>query len=375
MSRAWSRTLAGSYTPVTRVTLTNEFQTGTSPHGTRITIVDGLVTLDGAADTYGSLDLSVLGEHWPDPRDLDSTLNPYGVEAYVETGVWYSDDLIELCPLGYYRVKRLAQADADRLVPIEVTGQDRMSRLARARLLTPRLFPADTTNGEFAEALVTEVMPDAVIVWDDEIEDEPLGRDILVEDSRRGALGSMAIAAGKVMRFDGEGQLVFFSPSNPYDSRPVATFASGKGGVLVNVARELTDMGVVNAIVARGDGADQTGSAYAVAYDLEPTSPTRYDGPFGPSPDFIKSSVITSNDQAVAAAQAELRRRAGLPHSISFQVSPQPHLTPDDYIAVQRGSVGALDWHMIASLTIPLMPGRTMGGATRQQLITPGVTS
>lgn len=368
VSAKWARTVAGSWTPHFRATMCSFFQTGSSPDGTRVPIVTGKVALDGAADIYANCELSVPGEYWPDEHDPDALIAPYGVEVYLQAGIKYRDDLVELVGLGYFRVRAIGQEDAPRLGVIDLTGEDRMSTIARAKLLAPRSFPASTTNGEFATALVTEVFPDAVIEWDDEQENAELGRDILVEDDRRGALGSMAASIGKIMRFDGRGVLVFFTPSNPIETTPAARLVAGRGGVLSSVSRELTDAGVVNAVVARGDGADDVGAAYAAVLDLEPSSPTRYDGPFGPSPYYLTSSLITTDDLAVIAAQTELRRRSGLPHTLHFEISPRVELEPDDLVHIEhRHGVGR---HIIASLDIPLTPGLSMTGVTRQQLVT-----
>jgi hypothetical protein len=367
VSAKWGRTVTGSWTPVYRVTACSFFQTGSSPVGTCVPIMAGKVDLDGAADIYATAELTVAGTFWPEPTEPDALLAPYGVEAYVQAGMKYRDDLIEMVGLGYFRLRTLGQDDATTSGPLELIGEDRMSSIARAKLLAPVAFPASTTNGEFATALVTEVFPDAVIEWDDELENAALGRDVIVEDDRHAALKSMSVSIGKIMRFDGRGVLVFFTPPNPLESAPAARLTAGADGVLCKVSRELTDAGVVNAVVARGDGADEVGAAYGLVLDLDPASPTRYDGPFGPSPSYITSSLITTDDVAVAAAQTEMRRRGGLPHTIDFEVSPRFELEPDDLVHVEHTyGVGR---HVIASLSIPLVPGQTQSGVTRQQLV------
>lgn len=368
VSAKWARTVTGSWTPFYRVTACAFFQTGSAPIGTRVPIMGGHVSLDGSADIYATCDLTIDGFYWPEPNDLDATIAPYGAEVFVQAGIRYRDDLVELVGLGYFRVRTIGQDDATTLGVIDLTGEDRMSTIARAKLLAPRAFPAETTNGEFAAALVEDVFPDAVIEWDDNLDDAPIGRDVIVEDDRRAALDSMAVSIGKIMRFNGVGVLTFFTPANPIETRPAARLVSGRGGVLSAVSRELTDAGVINAVVARGDGADQVGAAYAAVLDLEPTSPTRYDGPFGPSPYYLTSSLITTDDLAVIAAQTELRRRSGLPHTLNFEVSPRFELEPDDLVHIEhRYGVGR---HVIASLDIPLMPGGAMTGVTREQLVT-----
>jgi hypothetical protein len=367
VSAAWARTAAGSFTPFFRATVLDYFQTGTAPIGTRVPIVDGEVTLDGSADVYASGRLTLPGSYWPDPHG-DHLVAPYGPEVYLQAGIKYRDDLVELVGLGYFRIRTVGQKRATISGPVEMSLSDRMAGIGRAVLLAPIAFPAATTNGEFAEALVTEVYPDAEIEWDDEIENLPIGRDVVVEDDRLAPLKSMALSVGKIVRFDHRGVLVFFTAPNPLDSQPVARLYGGRGGVLSEVSRDLSDEGVINAVVAKGDGADEVGGAYGLAIDLDPASVTRYDGPFGPSPSFIKSSLITSDDVAIIAANAELRRNAGLPHSLAFEVSPNYALEPDDLVEIEQpNSIGR---HVIGSLTIPMIAGAIMSGVTRLQHMT-----
>jgi hypothetical protein len=367
VSAAWLRTITGSHTPVVRATFTTQYQTGTSPVGTRVPIVDGSVTLDGSADFYTTGTLVIPGEYWPDPHG-DSVAAPYGTEVYLERGIRYSDDLVEYVGLGYLRVRRNGQENADLSTPVECSLEDRMSVLARAKLLAPVAVPASYTYGQLAAALVLDVFPDAEIEWDDDMDSQPIGRDIVVESDRVGALKSLALSAGKVVRWDHRGVLVFFSVPDPLDARPVATLRGGRDGTLAAVKRELSDTGVVNAIVARGEGADEVGGAYAVAIDNDPLSPTRYSGPYGPSVEEITSSLITSDDQALIAAEAGLRRGRGLPYALSLEVACRPELEPDDLVYAEHGGALGLARHIISTLEIPLL-GSTMSGQTRLQYL------
>lgn len=367
VSGAWLRSVRGSFTPYVRATVLDEFQTGASPTGTRVPIVDGTIDLDGLADVYATGKLTVPGAYWPDQHG-DALIAPYGPEIYVEAGIMYRDDLVELKGLGYFRIKVINQKDAVVRGEIDMSLSDRWSGLARASLLRPAAFSAAITNGDFVEALVGEVYPDGLIEWDDAtVRDTPIGRDVIVEDDRAAAIKSCVVSAGKVVRFDHRGILVINSPVNPEDTPVAARLTHGRYGVLSDVSRELTDEGVVNVVVAKGDGTDDVGAAYGVAFDLDPESPTRYNGPFGPSPKYVTSSLITSDDIAVVAAGAELSRAAGLPFNLSFTISPRYELEPDDLTHIEYPyGVGR---HLIASLSIPLIAGRTMTGTTRQQLI------
>lgn len=367
VSGAWLRSVSGSFTPYVRATVLSDFQTGTSPTGIRVPIVDGSVSLDAAADVYATGKLTVPGSYWPDPHG-DQLIAPYGPEVYLQVGILYRDDLVELLGLGYFRIKIVGQKHAALNGDIDMSLSDRWAGLARATLLQPAQFSAAITNGEFVEALVAEVYPDGTIEWDDAtVRDQPIGRDVLVEDDRAAAVKSCVLSVGKVARFDHRGFLVVRSVPNPLDAPVAARLTHRRGGVLVEVSRELTDDGVVNVVVAKGDGTDEVGAAYGTAFDLDPLSPTRYGGPFGPSPRYVTSSLITTNDLANIAAGAELSRNSGLPHTLSFEISPRYELEPDDLVHIEHPyGVGR---HLISSLDLPLVAGQTMTGTTRQQFV------
>lgn len=371
VSSKWLRTITGSYTPFYRATVLDYFQTGTAPVGTRVPIVDGKVTLDGAADIYATGALDIPGSYWPDPHG-EQLVAPYGPEVFVQAGILYRDDLVETKALGYFRIKRAAQRQATTAGAVALDLSDRMAGIARATFLAPRAYAATMTNGQLATALVSDVYPLGTIEWDDAaVRDAPIGRDIVVEEDRHGALKSLALSTGKIMRFDGRGVLTFRTVLNVFEAPVAARLVSGRNGLLVEASRELSDEGVVNAVVARGDGADEIGAAYGLSIDLDPNSPTRYDGPFGPSPLYLTSSLITSNDVAVIAANAERTRRQGLPHTVNMEFSPRHDLEPDDLVQVEH--TYGVGWHFLASLEIPLIAGARMSGVSRLQYVQFGV--
>lgn len=366
VSARWKRTIGGSFQPFFRATLVTSFQTGTSPTGDRLPILAGYVSLDGAAAVRGSLDMTTDGERWPVQRG-DVALAPQGSEVFVEVGISYSDSLVEMLSLGYFRIKSLGQDESTVHGPIRIGGQDRMSGIVRAGLLAPRSYAAETTVGQFVDDLVLDVYPLAEITWDDDTNLLPLGRDVVVESSRYEPLSNVAQAYGKLMYWDYAGRLTFVSTPDP--DRPVAAFRSGKGGTLMSAPRELSDEGVVNAVVARGDGADELGGAYGVAVDSDPNSPTGYFTNFGPAPDFITSSLIVSDGQANAAARAELLLHSGIPYSVAFTSTWRPEIEPFDAVEIEADDTGTREWHVVTALKIPIVTAAQMSGGTRQKSV------
>lgn len=365
VSNAWKRTVGGSYTPFTRVTLCQDFQTGSSPLGIRLPIASGRVVHDGDADVYGRLeDMAIPGSYWPENYG-DTSLAPYGVEAYVQVGIKYSDDLLELLGLGYFRLQVLGQDKPETQGEIKVSGQDRMAKLIRASLLEPIFFDRTTSVGDFVEALVLPVYPEATIEYDDDVDALTIGRDILVSDSRYAPLKAVAQSFGQRVYWDHRGVLVFRVVPSP--TTPVATLKGGQGGGLLASPRELNATNVVNAVIATGTGMDDVGTVRGIAVDTDPRSPTNYTD-FGPAPVTINSPLLVSNTQCGAAAQAELNRSAGLPYNVSLQTSPRYELQPDDCVLVDQRSM--FEPHVLSVVTFPLLPGSFQDLATRQQLVT-----
>jgi hypothetical protein len=138
------------------------------------------------------------------------------------------------------------------------------------------------------------------------------------------------------------------------------------------MSRGLTREGVYNAVVATGEAGDTTAPARAVAYNLDPDSPTYYNGSFGPVPMFYSSPFITTNTQALAAATTLLRQQLGLPYQVDLSSVANPALEPYDVLAIKypkRGRWRSLrtETHIIDEVTIPLVPTQPVTLKTREQ--------
>jgi len=365
VSAAWTRTITGSHRALYRATVVTTYQTGVQPTGTRLPILGGDVVLDGTAAVRGSLDLTTTGAAmWP-TRAVD-LLAPYGNEIHVERGIQYTDALVEYKSLGYFRIETVEQ-DEPPDGPIRITGQDRMAGIIAARLLKPQQFASGTTLGSIATTLVTQVYPGASVQWDDATDATVLVRSLVADDDRFTFLDQLIRGAGKRWYWDHRGVLVIRTP--PSTTTPVWDIHSGPGGVLVEVSRRLTRDGVYNAVVASGEAVDTYDPPRATAYDLGPSSPTRYDGRFGPTPYFFTSPAIQTKVQALAAAQTELRRRLGLPYVMDLSAVPNPALEPDDPVSVRVPRQGR-QTHVLDRVTIPLRDGAAMTAQTREQSLT-----
>jgi hypothetical protein len=359
---AFLRRVRSSHQMCTRVRVVTGFPVGTDPDGVEITVTDGTVTMDATADIRSIVDLSVAGTAWP--SSAAGLLAPYGNELYIERGV-ESGNSREWVSLGYFRINTVNQDDAPS-GPIRIDGRDRMANIKDARLLSPVHFGKGTSVEDVVAFLVNEIYPDAVPVFDFDAGATTLGSAQIATEDRYGFLLDLAKSLGKVFHFDYTGQPVMVSVPDPSD--PVFDITHGRGGVLVQASRSLDRDGVYNAVVASGEHPESdVPPVRAVARDMNPDSPTYWNGTFGHVPRFYTSSFITTLNQAGKAAESLLASSIGLPHNVAFQAVPNPALEPDDPVRVSYSDNERVEVHVLQTVTMPLGASSAMAATTREQ--------
>lgn len=356
-------TVRGSHAMASRARVCAPGQTGVDPVGVEIPIVAGDVKLDATAEIRATLDLTT---EWEFPTSASGLLTPYGNELFVERGIVYGDGGTEWVSQGYFRMYETDQPNAPD-GQIQLDGRDRMSGIIDARPLAPMEFGAGTSVAAIFNFLVGEVYPGAIILFDFDAGATTFPSSHVLEDDRYSFLKDIADSLGKVMYWDYAGRLRVETAPDP--TVPVFTVNHGRDGVVASVARRLKRDGVYNAVVATGEQAGETPPVRAVAYDLNPNSPTYWNGPFGKVPKFYSSTFITTTEQAQAAADAMLARQLGLPYNVDFSMVPNVALEPLDPIELSYANRLTAERHVIQTLTVPLDAGGVMQATTREQIL------
>lgn len=363
VSNRFLATLRGAHQMVAEARIVAPGQTGVNPTGVSIPLLSGDVQVDGSAQVRSTLELTTGGAGmWP--TSATDALAPYGNEVFVRRGIRYGGGTTEWVSLGYHRLDTPEQDDAPD-GPIRLTGQDRMAGIIDGRLTAPRQFAATATYGQVMSVLVGEIYPWATIEWDDDTNDQTIGRQIITDDDRYKVLNDLVMSVGKTWWWDHRGILVVRTPTAV--SQPVWTVNHGRGGVLVSLSRRLTREGVYNGLVVTGEGADTSVPVRAVVVDNNPASPTYWYGPFGKVPRFYSSPFIVSHGQAASAATTMLTQYLGLPYAVDLTAVPNPALEPGDSIRVVYP--GRSEMHIIDRLTVPLVADQPLTGSTREQSI------
>lgn len=360
--QAFAGPVSGSHAAKFRAQVLTSFQTGSDPDGVDLRLINGSVEFDATAEIRASGGVTVVGD-WPRATNLD--LGPYGTELFLSRGVDTGEGGILWSSLGYFRINETAQADAAR-GPLHLDLSDRMATIIDSRFLQPRQWLQGTAVGDIVNEIVTEVYPNAVVIWDDDSDLSELGRSLIAEESRYEVLLTLAEGLGKIFYWDNIGRLSFLTA--PDEDTPIWEVKAGQGGVMVKADRSISRDGVYNAVVVTGEGADQITPVRAVAYDAQESSPTFFGGPFGRIPKFYSSSFITTQAQANNAAQNILRRSLGAPYDVGLSTVPNPALRPYDVIRVVYND-GNRETHIVERVTIPLDVTSTLSISTRQSTI------
>lgn len=354
--------VTGSHTAKFRAVAVDGFQTGITPTGLDLKLIDGEVELDATADVRGAGSVTVA-EPWPKTRNL--SLAPYGSELFLARGVDLGGGGVLWAPLGYYRINEVEQDSAAR-GPLGLSLEDRMSTIIDSRFIAPRQWVQGTSVGDIVDEIVLEIYPDADIVFDDDSNLSELGRSLIAEESRYEVLTTLAKGLGKIVYWNGEGRLVF--ETIPDEQTPIWYVNAGPNGVMVDSKRSLSRAGVYNAVVVLGEGTDDLTPVRAVAYDAQESSPTFFGGPFGRVPRFYSSPFITTQAQAEGAAVNLLRQSLGAPYDVGVSAVPNPALKPYDVIRVVYDD-GTRELHIVEKVSIPLTVDAALDISTRQSTI------
>ena len=177
--------------------------------------------------------------------------------------------------------------------------------------------------------------------------------DVFYSGSRGDALQALALAASADVYFDADGNWIFTRPAG--DSDPVWRVDASEDGVMIGADESLSRTGVYNGVLVQGQNAATDAPLAALVVNDEPTSPTRWGGPFGKVARVEQSSSVQTVEQAEQAAQSLLDRRLTLQRSLSVTAAPNPALEAGDVITVAFPD-GREEDHVIDVVRIGLTP-------------------
>jgi len=353
-------TLGGSY----RLSVWADVWYANQLVASEIPITGGSISFDISQDISSRLEI-VVGDSGRDLTPVFPTdpLGCYGQEININVGVAGGSALAEPLSLGWFRIQHTevnqkwyrnsSGAWRSGGSVINVTALDRMATLADARLLAVQQPPLGSTVFSEIRRLLGNLVPMGVI--DSELADAQVPSNIVYEQDRVVNIVSLARALGAIVKMDSNGYLNV-KRATAYGDTPIWTFTAGEGGTIIDYSVQMSRDGVYNSVMVTGEANQDLAPCIAIAYDLDPNSPSRWGGPFGEVPMFYSSPLITTYPAAQMAAATRLNNMIrGRDREFTFSVVPNHVVELDDPVEVilpDRTIPGR-----ISKLTLPLTPG------------------
>lgn len=334
-----------------------------------LAVTAGTCTIDDDADIRTSARLTVadpFGRLLPVAADM-ARLSVYGHEVQLRQGLALTPHgRVELVSLGWLRVQNVKATERWRRrdgvwvsggAELEVEALDRWARLDDDRLLAPEQPAAGATCLAEIRRLVAGRIP--LATWP-AVPDAAVPADLVYEESRTDAIRALASAANVKCYVDRNGNFTLRPREVAGGAHWVLT--GDPDGALTGIESEWSRDGVYNAVVARGETEADSAPVQAYAYETDPGSPTRWDGPFGRVPTFYASPLLTSTAAAQAAATTRLQTvLAGRDRVVTLSAVPNPAAEPGTTVVAATTPRETVTGRLV-SLELPLAPS---GGSAR----------
>lgn len=324
---------------------------GGSVIATGIPIADGSVTLDRGSQVRRSLSMTVADVSYL-PWNPTDPLAVYGQQMVLKRGIKLNGS-VEYVPLGTFRIDEPA---GDTLFgPVTLTGKSSETVIQDDPFLAPTSTRGMGGCFDVIAAFIHQTLPSATVVnatagsrnptcaiatWD-------------VQSDRWDAVTQVATAMQAEVYVDALDRFVVADIPNVLSSSVVWNVAEGEGGTLYSAARQMSRSAVYNAVVASGENTSTASAPVsAMAKDVDPTSPTRWGGPFGKVTKFFSSALLQTVTDCQAVANSMLFDATAPNVQLSVTASPNPALEPGDCLRLVYSRRKEL--YLAQSLTIPL---------------------
>lgn len=325
-----------------------------SQWGRGLPITDGgSVTVDVTQQVRRTLALTIA-DPTLNPTTAQALLAPFGVELAVAWGIRYPNGTTDYVPVGVFRVDSttITQSGQSGATGVAVVGTDRSMYINDGRFFIPTKSVGPTVVAEIAH-LVDPVMPVGTPPMVDLTgSTASCPKQVYTDKDRAGAVSRLATSINAEFFIDPNGVPTLRTLKRPAD--PAAwTIDAGANGVLLDVTPVIDRTDIFNAVVVTGERADGSAGNFAIRQDLDPSSPTYWNGPFGKKPVFFNSAIPTTDIQCQSIAATMLLKYISTGWSITLDSLVNPLLEGGDVLTVLLPD-GRIQKHLIDSFVLPL---------------------
>lgn len=140
---------------------------------------------------------------------------------------------------------------------------------------------------------------------------------------------------------------------------PLLTLMDGEGGVLTSTSTAISREYVFNTVTVVGERADGETPVSATAYDLNVSSPTYVNGPFGRKSKLVRAQAAINPAQALSVARASLQQAQAMTRVWQVSLPADPSIELGDCFSIVARGLGP-DTQVVATYVIPMTSEQPM---------------
>lgn len=345
----------------------------------RLFTTDGSVQVDRTADIRRRCTINCVdptGEITP--KNVEGLLTPFGTEIRPFRGVRYAETKeVEVVPLGVFRLSKVTVEDtpggsstsSGGTPGIVLEGYDRSRTIALDKFIVPWVIAAGTNVVQAIKDIIARTFDNLDYDSVDTTVVTPSALTYDVDGDPWKACNDLATSIGCEVYFNVLGNVVIAPPMD-IDALPSPDFdyKEGQNCTMLDLQVVYSDDPGYNGVVLSADQPDD-GSApiRSVVWDEEPSSPTYHQGAYGERPYVLTDSVVTTQDDADAAAAALLATLLGYSSQVAITAAVNPATDAGTVIAIKRVQSGVNDVYLVDATSIPMLGSETMTLTLRQR--------
>lgn len=332
------------------------------PTGDTLAVVDGVIrqSPEPPIRREGSLTVAVPAlATYEDVVALREWLVAGGTLLRIDWTVVLMDRREFTVTVGTLRVEEASTEELDGTLELQV--RDMGAAIVDDRFISPYTAAATGTKLDAIEALLTETVD--VPVTSTGVPSSAMAAAVTWDTDRDAAVTELATGLGCRWWWAADGSAWVVAPV-PVPATSPADWVIPAGSGRITSQGVASRDGVWNAIAVTGQAPDGTDDPppFAAVYDLDPSSPLRWDGPFGHRPRFYSSPVLTTVAQCELAAATIMAGNPGLTRGFAVQLPANPALEPGDTFAFTDGPAGVF----VADTIDLTVAGATMAVTARK---------
>jgi hypothetical protein len=320
--------------------------------------VGGSVSADGRRATMRTCTLELAPASGQTVAELYAFLSTAGLELRPRRGFIYPDATTETRPLGHYLIDSLSYSEAREVSSVSVTCSDVSVRIQRASFTDPYQIASSTDLADGVAALLADRWASVAVDLDNV--SGTLAAQVTLTDGSSSDPWAEARALmanyGYTLYVDAEGVVRATIPPDPASAVPSRIYRTGATALITKRSWSLPMASVRNGVIVTGEGSEIATPVRGEAWDTDPASDTYYLGAMGALPEYISSSVISTEAQAEAVASARLALLTGRVSTLSIEQIVDPSLEPLVAIAIEDADSGSLTVYVVDAVTTPLSP-------------------